>query len=141
MWVHDMSNFTSPESVILGYARAYDTLDIEAVNDCFSADAEFSYAIDGQPEVHTFIGRESIVEMNAATISAQTGFGRRRHVVSNLEGSIHGDMATFTCYLTLLLATSEGMSLITSGEYSDVLERSDGSWRIQRRHLQLDLPF
>lgn len=56
-------------------------------------------------------------------------------------GVIHDRVTTYRWSLVVLLSGgSEGMGLVTRGEYSEDLERSDGMWRIQRRRLQLDLP-
>lgn len=136
-----MKNLTTPENTLHSYAYAYDTLDADTLADCFTEDGVFSYAIAGGASGGPITGRSEIAQMNKATMEAQTGSGIRRHVITNVFGSVDGDTADYLSYLVLTLATGGVQTVVTTGVYRDHLVRRDGEWRLAARHLELDLPF
>jgi hypothetical protein len=112
-----VKDLSTPRSVLYTYAYAYDTMDLDTLADCFTEDAEFSYTIDGGASGGPFTGRAAIAEMNRTTIEAQAGSGSRRHVMTNVFGSVDRDAADLIAYLTLTLTLATGgvQTVVTTG--------------------------
>ena len=117
-------------------AYGYDERDIGMLEDCFTVDASFSMRIAGGDLVGPFEGREAIMKLMTDSMESQTDV--RRHVVSNIffEEGAEGIVAISNLPL---MATENGeIQLLSAGVYRDTVVLQDGSWRVSRRHLDLD---
>jgi ketosteroid isomerase-like protein len=102
--------------------------EIEAVVDCFTADAVLKSPIidiSGRDEIRAFAMRF------AAQRSAGTQF---RHMVSNIAATITGNRATASAYLLVLISQGGSHRSLPPGYYRCELIKDDsGQWRFSRR--------
>ena len=127
--------------VLAESALGLDMKDLSVLERCFTPGATFVLAIEGVDEASVFEGREAILGLFKGALDAQTD--ERKHVISNVifrNGA--ADTATVLSYLTLF-ATENGVTqLITTGLYTDDLQKqADGRWLITKRDLKLDRPY
>ena len=62
---------------------------------------------------------------------------QRRHIVTNLEVSVHGDEAEATSDLMMYDKRGDGPWTVRIGRYYDKLRRqSDGNWLFSERRLE-----
>jgi uncharacterized protein (TIGR02246 family) len=82
-------------------------------------------------------GRRALADFAAGVPSGAAKF---RHIASNIVVDGDGAAATVTAYLHVWATAEPGGSpaLITSGQYSDVLARLDGSWLFVSRVFTAD---
>ena len=64
-----------------------------------------------------------------------------RHVVSNLEVDVDGDVAHATCYLLDFRTRGGKTELLSPGVYDCDLRRTEGRWRFARRDVAMDQAF
>ena len=121
-------------------AYAFDMRDLAMLENCFAADAVMTVNITDGDAFGPFEGREAIMGLMAGALDAQTD--KRSHIISNILFE-SGDNRSATVLSNVVVSAVEGgkIALITSGIYRDVVVNTDGDWRIQNRHLDLDLPF
>lgn len=120
-------------------AYAYDERDIEMLGSCFAGQASFSMRIGGGDLVGPFEGRDAIMGLMTGSMAEQTDV--RRHVVSNIFFDPRESEPTAVSNLTLF-STEEGeIQLLSAGVYHDTVVREDGSWKILKRHLDLDKSY
>ena len=110
------------------YCGALDNGEVEAVVDCFTADAILkSPVIDvsGHDEIRAFAGR----------FAAQRGAGTQfRHMVSNIAVTIIGNRAAASAYLLVLISKDGNHRSLPPGRYACELIKEDSSqWRFSRR--------
>ena len=118
------------------WAYAYDERDVAMLENCFSEDAHFSMRIAGGDLVGPFEGREAIMGLMTGAMEEQTDV--RRHVVSNIffeegEGTIK-----VISNLTLFATENGEIQLLSAGVYRDEVVEQGGTWRLVKRHLDLD---
>lgn len=110
------------------YCCALDNGEIEAVVDCFTADAILKSPIidiGGRDEIRAFAIRF------AAQRSAGTQF---RHMVSNIVATVTGNRATASAYLLVLVSKDGRHRSLPPGYYRCELIKDDSSqWRFSRR--------
>src|SRR5215469_12846768 len=114
------------------YCCALDNGEVEIVVACFTADAVLkSPMIDiaGHDEIRSFAGRF------AAQRAAGTQF---RHMVTNIAVSIHGDRASATAYLLVLISEGGNHRTLPPGRYECELVKTRGQWRFSRRTVLHD---
>lgn len=125
---------------IYRYGWAFDELDREMLEDCFSLDAVWEGNIMGQTTVGPFQGRAAIVEWLAGFWAEQTD--QRRHIFTNvIIQSLTADTATAHAYLILTAASNDTVTPVTTGPYRFELVREDQSWRLRRLFGGFDVPF
>lgn len=96
--------------------------------------------IAGVGDVGPFEGREAIMKLMSDTLAAQTDV--RRHVISNFMFEDEAEESATVLSSVVVFSVENGaIDVIISGIYRDQVVRKDGEWRIQDRHLDLDLPF
>ena len=118
---------------------AYDTRDLETLEDCFWPYAQMSLQIAGGDIVGPFSGTDNIMQLYGDAMSKQTDV--RKHVVTNTIIDGHNTEASAVSILTLF-ATYKGMTrLLTVGFYKDNLTLKRGEWRLQKRHVDLDSAY
>src|ERR1700756_2051340 len=108
------------------YCWALDNGEIEAVVDCFTADAILKSPvidISGRNEIRAFAGRF------AAQRAAGTQF---RHMITNLAVEFAGHRAHATCYLLVLITRNGASRQLPPGRYECELVK-DGQWRFRCR--------
>ena len=110
------------------YCCALDNGDVEAVVDCFTADAILKSPvidISGHEEIRAFASRF------AAQRAAGTQF---RHMVSNIAMTITGTRATASAYLLVLISKDGNHRSLPPGRYACELIKGDsGQWRFSHR--------
>jgi len=123
------------EETVLAFVRAFDDGRPDAMLAHFAPDGVWERA-DG-----IVVGHDGIAQMMERRSKAL----RVRHVITNLITTQHGaDEASVTSYVTVYRhdeavpasapAPLRGPALV--GEYTDVLRRIDGRWRICRKQVQ-----
>jgi ketosteroid isomerase-like protein len=119
------------------YATALDRGEVEAVVDCFTADATLT-----SPVLGTFSGPAGIRDFAARTAHLKAEHGAQfRHVLSNLQVEVDGDRARATCYLLDFITRDGTTELLSPGEYECALRRAHGAWRFESRLVRMDRPF
>ena len=126
---------------LLNYAGvAYDTADAEFLREMFADDgALFQLTVAGGDLIE-FVGKEAIGGLFADALEGQQD--QRRHVITNLYFNDETeDSITGISYVTLLAIDGGTLSVLSSGVYTDDCVRQDGVWKIQKRRLDMDLPY
>ncbi|WP_370324178.1 nuclear transport factor 2 family protein [Euzebya sp.] len=124
--------------LISRYGHCYDEGDLDAMADCFTADATFEIrgGIAGMPAVME--GREAIRQAMGAR-RASTATAQRRHLITNAIVDADGPHRARTASYLLLGSTVEGsLHLPVTGRYADVVVRDGGRWRFAERVLTMD---
>lgn len=110
------------------YCCALDNGEIEAVVDCFTADAILkSPVIDivGRDEIRAFAGRF------AAQRAAGTQF---RHMITNIAVTITGNWAAARAYLLVFVSKDGNHTTLPPGRYAcELVKDESGQWRFARR--------
>ena len=120
-------------------AYYYDEGHLDELAACFAEDAIMSMQIAGGDMVGPFEGRDSIMTLYRGAKSTQTDV--RRHDITNIMFDASGDALAVTSYLTLFATENAETKLLTTGVYRDQVGRSDGEWKITRRHIDLDSAY
>jgi 3-phenylpropionate/cinnamic acid dioxygenase small subunit len=120
-------------------AYAYDERDLDLLENSFDPDAVMSMRIAGGDLIGPFEGRDGILQLMKNSMAEQTDV--RRHVVSNIFFESAGEPAVVISNLTLLSTQNGVASLLATGVYRDTVVEKDGSWRLLKRHLDLDSPY
>jgi len=72
----------------------------------------------------------------AARFAAQRRAGTQfRHLVTNIAAAIHGDRATATAYLLVLISKDGDHRTLPPGRYECELVKQGGKWRFSRRNV------
>jgi 3-phenylpropionate/cinnamic acid dioxygenase small subunit len=121
------------------YSWASDERDWDALAACFTKDATFTLEAAGRRTVTQ--GRPAIVEMvrerHRLHFEARE---KRRHTTSGLVIEVPGtDSATAVSYVCVVVAQNSVIRIASSGRYRDELRKSDGTWLIHRRFVQVDI--
>lgn len=118
---------------------AYDTGDLEFIMDLFLDDSVFELVIAGNDPM-VFEGKENIRALFEGAHETQTD--QRRHCVTNIYFTDETETSVTAVSTLILISVENGaLTVLSSGVYTDSVVLTDGSWRLQRRHLHLDLPY
>ena len=118
---------------------AYDTGDLEFILDLFLEDSVFELVIAGN-EPMVFAGKENIRALFEGAHETQTD--QRRHCITNIFFTDETDTSVTAVSNLILISVEDGaLTVLSSGVYPDSVVLVDGSWKLQRRHLHLDLPY
>jgi len=120
-------------------AYAFDIQDLPMLENCFTADAEFSMRIGGGDLVGPFEGRKAIMKLMADSIDVQTDV--RKHVISNIFFDENGDLPMVTSNLTLISTENGETNVLTAGFYRDTVVRDNDGWRVSNRFIELDKAY
>lgn len=126
---------------LLGRAGvAYDTADTDFLRDMFTDDgAKFEMTIAGG-DVIPFEGKANIGKLFADSLEEQTD--QRRHVVTNIYFTDETDTSVTAVSILVLISVENGaLNVISSGLYTDDCVLQGGEWKLQKRRLDLDLPY
>ena len=118
---------------------AYDSGDLAFILDLFLDDSVFELVIAGNEPV-VFAGKDNIRALFEGAHETQTD--QRRHCVTNIYFTDETDTSVTAVSTLILISVENGaLTVLSSGVYTDSVVLSDGAWKLQRRHLHLDLPY
>jgi hypothetical protein len=117
-------------------AYYYDQGDLDHLEASFSLNAVMSMQIAGGDVIGPFQGREDIMALYRDAKSTQTDV--RRHDITNVFFDVADGVISTTSYLTLFATEHGETKLLTTGIYRDIVEQSEGTWRVVKRHIDLD---
>lgn len=117
------------ESLISGYANAFDRMDTELLHSLWHADATLDLPGFGKGE-----NREGILAMAARNWRKMP---HMHHWMANPLMHIDGDRATATVAADCLMHDIEQGPVQLSGLYHDQFERREGEWRFSARLFEL----
>lgn len=117
------------ESLISGYANAFDLMDINLLRSLWHHDATLDL-----PDFGAGASRDEIVAMAQANWIKMP---HMHHWMSNPMIQIQGVMATATVAADCLFHDREKGPLQVSGLYHDRFERRDDQWRFTSRRFEL----
>ena len=120
-------------------AYAYDERDMALLESSFASGATMSMRIAGGDLIGPFEGRDAIMQLMRNAMSEQTDV--RRHVISNIFFEAESRQPVVVSNLTLLATENGEAALLAAGVYRDTVIEEDGSWRILKRHVELDSPY
>lgn len=128
------------ENLLNGYSLAYDTPDLDAMEQCFTEGASFKLTLPGQDPL-AFEPREAIMGLMRDSLSSQTD--QRRHLNSNLivHGTDDEGVTRTTHYLSLLATENGEISLLSAGVYRMEIVEQDGGLKLRSLDLTLDRPY
>lgn len=132
-----MEDWLAINALFTRYACSLDRGDVAAVVDCFTPDATLASPVLGRFEGHEGI---RAFAMRTADLLREEGV-QFRHVVSNLEVDVAGDVARATCYLLDFRTRGGRTELLSPGVYDCDLRRAEGRWRFARRDVAMDQAF
>ena len=125
---------------LLGRAAfAYDERDLAMLEDCFSAQARFTMRIAGGDLIGPFEGREAIMGLMRGSLEEQSDV--RRHIISNIFFDDTADGVTAVSNLTLVATENGEIQLLSAGLYRDTVIDEGGTWRVLKRHIELDKSY
>lgn len=118
------------EQLYATYNHAIDSGDGEAWAATFTPDGTFNTRFTGKEALVGFIKmwRE---KMNGAN---------RRHWNSNLRITPSAEGASATVMLMLLDVGTKPPSIVSTGQYTDVLVKTPNGWRFKTREVKIDAP-
>lgn len=127
--------------LVTSYGFHHDRRDFEALGSCFTPDATYTLKIADGESFGPHSGRDAIIAQIRKFKESQSDV--RRHHISNVQVTpITENEASVTSYV-LVTATSstEGLKIITVGNYSDLVRRTPEGWKIAGKELLLDTAF
>ena len=121
-------------------AYGYDSRTVDMLADCFTEKAVMSMHIADGDLIGPFEGQNEIMELMTGAMEGQ--MDKRLHNISNIFFEKEADeAATVLSSLTLTAVENGSIKLLTTGIYRDEVVKVGGSWKISKRHLDLELPF
>jgi ketosteroid isomerase-like protein len=124
-------------NLFVRYATALDACDVDTVVACFEPDGWLDSPVLGR-----FDGSEGIREFAMRTVKLKQEQGVQfRHVVSNLRVEVEGASAQAWCYLLDYLTHDGNTELLSPGEYTCDLKKTNGDWRFVQRSVKMDRSF
>lgn len=134
-----MADLTAITGILNHAGTAYDTGDLKYILDLFLEDSVFELVITGN-EPMVFDGKENIRALFEGAHETQTD--QRRHCITNIYFEDETDTSVIAKSNLILISVEHGkLNVLSSGVYTDSFVLTDGRWRLQRRHLLLDLPY
>jgi 3-phenylpropionate/cinnamic acid dioxygenase small subunit len=90
----------------------------------------------GTTKVSEYLGAAGVATFGKQTRVYPDGTPRTKHVITNVDIQVDGDIATARSYATVFQQTDVlPLQPIASGCYVDRFERADGAWRFADRLL------
>jgi ketosteroid isomerase-like protein len=143
------------EQLLMRYAAALNTEDVDAYLSLFTEDAVFELrrAVDQPPFLGPFKGRDALRKQwfpeavdRAPKPGAGRDFGPMRHVTTNYEIAVKGDTATVRAFFIEVVSNganippgSKPPTIHAMGRYEDELVKQNGKWLFSRRIVITDL--
>ena len=99
--------------------------------------ASYRVVREGQDDPVSAQGAAAVERFFAITRLYPDGTPRTKHVITNVDIRLDGDVATSRCTVTVFQQTDVlPLQPIASGQYVDRFERVDGTWRFAERQLR-----
>ena len=119
---------------------AYDTAYTDFLREMFVEDGAQSHMTIAGGDIIPFEGKETIGKLFADSLQEQTD--QRRHVITNIYFTDEADdSVTAISYLVLISVENSELKVLSSGMYTDNCVRQGDDWKLQKRRLDLDLPY
>ena len=112
--------------VVLGYARAVDAMDVEAVARCFTPDCAYEGSL----------ASGTIADALVTLRGAFARYARTMHFMGTQDARVDGDTAEVLTYCTAYHVRTDGRHATVGVRYRDALVRTAGGWRIARRSVR-----
>jgi ketosteroid isomerase-like protein len=129
--INDLLDREAIRDVIRRYAHAVDRRDLDAVAACFMPDAAYRGSL----------GEGTIDIALAALRQRVTRYARTMHFIGNQLIDLHGDTASSETYAIAyhqIDSDGERRNVAVGVRYLDEFVRHQGTWRIQRRAVELE---
>ena len=114
--------------VVLGYARAVDAMDVEAVARCFTPDCAYEGAL----------ASGTIADALATLRSAFARYTRTMHFMGTQDARVDGDVGEVLTYCTAYHIRTDGRHATVGVRYRDTLVRTEDGWRITCRSVRTE---
>jgi hypothetical protein len=125
---------------IYRYAWAFDERQIDALNNCFTADAIWEGNTQGVTPIPPFKGRTTITDWLSGFWATQTD--QRRHVMVNIViNNQSANKAEALVLLMLTAASQSNLEIVLTSFYKLHLENESGTWRIAHLFEGFDVDF
>jgi 3-phenylpropionate/cinnamic acid dioxygenase small subunit len=127
---HVLLDYEQIRQVLNNYARACDQRDWRLFDQVFIEDVEFNYGGE-----YSAKGRDKLVKLIRNSLG---GCGPTQHLLGNFSIVVDGDKATCSCYVRAFhvgLGAKKNQQYEVWGEYKDVLQKTDGAWKICNRKM------
>jgi hypothetical protein len=136
-----MDQFAEITSLLAKYARGNDTNNVPMIGECFTEDAVFELVISGSNQAPLiFNGRGEIEGLMSSSMESQGDI--RRHFSTNLQIlSLEEKSARTSSYLLLGVSEHNGLRIVQSGLYEDLIVWGPSGAQFARRNLTMDGVF
>ena len=114
--------------VVLGYARAVDGKDLDAVARCFVPDCAYEGTL----------GSGTIADALPRLRGAFDRYTRTMHFMGTQAVTLAGDTADVVTYCIAFHVRTDGRHATVAVRYLDTLARTPDGWRIARRVVRTD---
>jgi hypothetical protein len=122
--------------LLLRYATAVDTWNIEMFSECFTEDVHAIYnynELNGLEQVKRYF-----IESRFKSVLGVNVLTTRTHFTGNVTFDWDGDMARTQTYLLALNTVDDGRLLMRCNRYFDQIVRRDDRWLIRDRRQVTD---
>jgi ketosteroid isomerase-like protein len=126
--VRRLADEIAVRDVVLGYARAVDRKDLDAVGRCFTADCAYEGAL----------ASGTIADALATLGAAFARYARTMHFMGTQDVTVDGDAAEAVTYCVAYHVRTNGRHATVAVRYLDTLARTPDGWRIARRAVRTD---
>ncbi|MEH7274027.1 nuclear transport factor 2 family protein [Neobacillus vireti] len=125
--------------VLYRAAHGYDSHNIEMLTECFAEDSVMTIRVGGGDLIGPYDGQVAVLNFMKRASERQTD--KRLHQISNIFFEKEGEEQAFARSSLTLFATENGTcQLLSTGIYRDEVVKVNGSWKISKRHLDIELP-
>lgn len=119
---------------------AYDIADTDFLTNMFADDGALFHMTIAGGDIIPFEGKDNIGKLFSDSLTEQTD--QRRHVITNVYFKDETDTSiTAISYLVLIAVENGALNVLSSGMYTDDVVLQGSDWKIQKRRLDLDLPY
>jgi ketosteroid isomerase-like protein len=126
--VRRLADAIAVRDVVLGYARAVDRKDLDAVGRCFTPDCAYEGAL----------ASGTIADALATLRGAFERYARTMHFMGTQDVTVDGDAAQAVTYCVAYHVRTNGRHATVAVRYLDTLARTPDGWRIARRVVRTD---
>jgi ketosteroid isomerase-like protein len=126
--VQRLADDIAVRDVVLGYARAVDHKDLDAVARCFTNDCGYEGSL----------ATGTIADALATLRSAFDRYTRTMHFMGTQQVTLAGARADIVTYCIAFHVKHDGRHATVAVRYLDTLTRTAAGWRIARRTVRTD---
>jgi hypothetical protein len=125
--------------VLYKAAHGYDAHNVEMLAACFAEESVMTIRVGGGDLIGPYDGQVAVLNFMKRAMKRQTD--KRLHQISNIFFDEEGEEVAVALSSLTLFATENGTcQLLSTGIYRDEVVKVNGSWKISRRHLDIELP-